>query len=265
MDDIFFLKMALSFLIGGAWITLATVLAEKFGTKLGGVIAGLPSTTAVALFFIAWTQTPLIVSEATTIIPLAMGANALFVLAYSLLVRYGFWLSLTAALGIWLVLSFGLVLLNFDNFPLSLAGFVVLLTFAYFILEKKSGITSEGKKDVHYTGRQLISRAIFSGVMVAFAVLMGKVGGPLWGGIFSIFPAVYISIIFITHLAHGKSFSLAILKVVMLSGQVNVIIYVITARYTYLHLGLFWGTFFPYLVSLASTCLLYYYVTRKVA
>ncbi len=265
MDDIFFLKLVLSFIIGGAWIALATVLAEKFGTRLGGVIAGLPSTTAVALFFIAWTQTPLIVSEATTIIPLAMGANALFVLVYSLLARYGFWLSLTTALGLWFALSLGLVLLKFDNFPLSLAGFVALLAFTYFILEKKSGITSEGRKDVRYTGRQLISRAIFSGIMVAFAVLVGKVGGPLWGGIFSIFPAVYISIIFITHLAHGKSFSLAILKVVMLSGQVNVIIYVITARYTYLHLGLFWGTFFPYLASLASTCLLYYYVTRKVA
>ncbi|MEE8420088.1 MAG: DUF3147 family protein [Dehalococcoidales bacterium] len=265
MDDVFFLKLVLSFIIGGAWITLATVLAEKFGTRLGGVIAGLPSTTAVALFFIAWTQTPLIVSEATTIIPLAMGANALFVLAYSLLVRYSFWLSLAAALGLWFALSFGLVLLKFDNFPLSLAGFVVLLAFVYFILEKKSGITSEGKKDMRYTGRQLIFRAIFSGIMIAFAVLMGKVSGPLWGGIFSIFPAVYISIIFITHLAHGKSFSLAILKVVMLSGQVNVIIYVIAARYTYLHLGLFWGTFFPYLASLASTCLLYYYVTKKVA
>ena len=264
MDDIFYLKLALSFLIGGAWITLATVLAEKFGTKLGGIIAGLPSMTAVALFFIAWTQTPLVVSEATTIMPLAMGGNALFVLVYSLLVRHGFWLSLTAALGLWLALSLGLVLLKLDNFPLSLAGFVVLLAFSYFILEKKSGITSEGKKDVHYTGRQLISRAIFSGIMVAFAVLMGKVGGPLWGGIFSIFPAVYISIIFITHLAHGESFSLATLKITMLSGQVNVIIYVITARYTYLYLGLFWGTFFPYLASLASTCFLYYYVTRKI-
>ena len=53
MDDIFFLKFALSIIIGGAWIALATVLAEKFGTKLGGVIAGLPSMTAAALFFIA--------------------------------------------------------------------------------------------------------------------------------------------------------------------------------------------------------------------
>ena len=42
MDDIFFLKLALSFIVGGAWIALTTVLAEKFGTKLGGIFAGLP-------------------------------------------------------------------------------------------------------------------------------------------------------------------------------------------------------------------------------
>lgn len=146
MDDIFFLKLVLSFIIGGAWITLATVLAEKFGTKLGGVIAGLPSMTAVALFFIAWTHTPFIASEATTIIPVAMGVNALFVLVYSLLAKYSFWLSLAAALGLWFALSLGLVLLKFDNFPLSLAGFVALLAFSYFILEKNPVSRRKGRK-----------------------------------------------------------------------------------------------------------------------
>ena len=265
MDDIFSLKLALSFIVGGTWIALATVLAEKFGTKLGGIFAGLPSMTAAALFFIAWSQNPVFASEATTIMPVAMGLNALFVLVYSLLVRYNFWFSLITALGLWLALSFGLALIKFDDFLISLVGFVILFAFSYFILEKKSGITSEGKKELSYTSRQLIFRVIFSGTMVALAVLMAKVSGPLWGGIFSVFPAVYISIIFITHFAHGKSFSMATLKVALLSGQVNVIIFVVTARYTYLHLGLFWGTFFPYLASLIGTLFLYYYVAKKVA
>ncbi|MDP7285592.1 MAG: DUF3147 family protein [Dehalococcoidales bacterium] len=265
MDDIFFLKLALSFIVGGAWITLATVLAEKFGTKLGGVIAGLPSTTAIALFFIAWSQTPFFASEATTIMPVVMGINSLFVLVYSRLTRYSFWFSLITALGIWFALSFGLVLIEFDNFILALVIFTVVLAFSYFILEKKSGITSVGKKDMTYTGWQLMSRGIFSGTMIALAVLMGKVSGPLWGGIFSIFPAVYVSIIYITHLAHGKSFSLATLKTAMISGQVGVCIYVVTARYTYLYLDLFWGTFSPYLATLTCTLVLYYYINKKVS
>jgi hypothetical protein len=137
MDDIFLLKLALSFIVGGIWIGLATVLAEKFGTKFGGIFAGLPSMSAAALFFIAWSQTPAFASETTTIMPVAMGLNGLFVLVYSLLVRYSFWYSLIAALGLWFALSFGLALLKFDNFFVSLVGFVVLFVFSYSILEKK--------------------------------------------------------------------------------------------------------------------------------
>ena len=48
MTDTFILKLALSFLIGGLWITVASVAAERLGSKIGGVIAGLPSTAVVA-------------------------------------------------------------------------------------------------------------------------------------------------------------------------------------------------------------------------
>jgi hypothetical protein len=58
----FLLKLILTFLVGGTWITFATVLAEKYDTKPGGIIAGFPTTAAIALFFIAWTQTPALAS-----------------------------------------------------------------------------------------------------------------------------------------------------------------------------------------------------------
>ena len=34
--DGFYLKLLLSFVVGGIWITLATVVAEKLGSKIGG-------------------------------------------------------------------------------------------------------------------------------------------------------------------------------------------------------------------------------------
>ena len=85
MIDIFILKLILSFIVGSIWITLATIIAEKFGTKLGGVIAGLPSTVVIALFFIGWTQTPLIASQSTSMVPIVMGIGALFVMIYMIL------------------------------------------------------------------------------------------------------------------------------------------------------------------------------------
>ncbi len=47
MDNIFILKLVLSFIVGSLWITMGTVLAEKYGTKIGGLIAGLPSTILI--------------------------------------------------------------------------------------------------------------------------------------------------------------------------------------------------------------------------
>ena len=82
MTEIFFLKLALSFIVGSVWISTATILAEKFGTKVGGILAGLPSTMVVALFFIGWTQTPQIAAEAATVVPIIMGIDAVFIVVY---------------------------------------------------------------------------------------------------------------------------------------------------------------------------------------
>src|SRR5579862_5879149 len=82
VDSLFLFKLALTFLVGSLWLTGATILAERFGSKIGGVIAGMPSTIVIALFFIGWTQTPLAASQATVVVPLVMGIDGLFIITY---------------------------------------------------------------------------------------------------------------------------------------------------------------------------------------
>jgi hypothetical protein len=41
------LLIIFAFLIGGIWISLATMLSEKLGSKAGGMVANLPSTILV--------------------------------------------------------------------------------------------------------------------------------------------------------------------------------------------------------------------------
>jgi len=69
-----FLAQAFIQFLGGAapGVTLSTIAAERFGSKIGGLIGGLPSTVIVTLFFIGLTQTPQVAASATTIIPLSM-------------------------------------------------------------------------------------------------------------------------------------------------------------------------------------------------
>jgi hypothetical protein len=58
MDASFWIKLFLGFIVGSIWVTLTTVSAERFGSKVGGLIGGLPSTVVIALLFIGLTQSP---------------------------------------------------------------------------------------------------------------------------------------------------------------------------------------------------------------
>src|SRR5258706_13122673 len=135
MDGLFLFKLVVTFLVGSFWLTGATILAERFGSKIGGVIAGMPSTIVIALFFIGWTQTPVAASQATVVVPLIMGMDGLFILSYAFIVRQSFPLALFASLLVWVCLSFALVLIHFHDFGLSLIGFLGLLLFSYVVME----------------------------------------------------------------------------------------------------------------------------------
>jgi hypothetical protein len=87
MDLSFWIKFGLSFLVGGIWVTLSSVAAERFGSKVGGLIGGLPSTIVVTLLFIGLTQTPERAAESAIIVPLVMGVNGIFVTVFIFLSR----------------------------------------------------------------------------------------------------------------------------------------------------------------------------------
>jgi hypothetical protein len=55
VDASFWLKLILSFIVGSLWVTLTTLSAERFGSKVGGLIGVLPSTVVIALLFIGFT------------------------------------------------------------------------------------------------------------------------------------------------------------------------------------------------------------------
>ena len=112
---------------------------------------------------------------------------------------------------------------------------------------------SEGVKNIQYNGPQLLFRGILSGGIIAFAVIMAKVGGPLLGGTFAAFPAVLLSVIIITYLAHGRAFSCETVKALMVGGAINVPTYATVVRYTYPHFGLLYGSLISFAFCLIVT------------
>lgn len=257
MNESFYFLLALSFLVGSIWVTLTSIMAERFGSKIGGLIGGLPSTAIVSFFFIGLTQSPQTASQATDVFPLAYSITGLFLVFYAVLSRKGFLVSFIGSLLIWFSLSALIILFDIDNFFISLLAYALIFSISYYVLEKRLKIPSVGRVKMNYSILQVLGRAVFSGLMITFAVFMSKVGGPIFGGIFSAFPAVFISILIISYKSGGMDFSRAMTKPLMMTGMLTVVTYGTAVRYLYPSFGLVAGTVGAYIISLFSAYVSY--------
>jgi hypothetical protein len=129
-------------------------------------------------------------------------------------------------------------------------------------VEKGLKVRSELGRQMRYTPAIMISRAVFSGFIIVVAVVITKIGGPLMGGMFVMFPAMFVGMIFMTYFSQGAAFSAAVMKSSIL-GAISVVVYGIMARYTYIPLGIIGGTATSIIVSFASSYLIHGYMTRR--
>lgn len=265
METAFWYKLALSFIVGGAWITLSSIAAEKFGSKVGGLIGGLPSTVLVSLLFIGVTQSPSMASEATTIIPFSQALNGFVVIVYILLVGRGWGRALLGAVFVWFVFAGVLITIGVQSFWISVVGWMLILPSCFMLVEKWMRIPSQAKVRVRYSAPQIVYRALFGGSVIAAAVLLGKIGGPNYGGVFATFPALFLSTLVVTYQTGGTQFSRAVAKSIMMSGLINVPLYAIAVRYLYPWLGLAIGTMVAVIFSIGTVYLTFLFFKMRLS
>lgn len=265
METTFWFKLGASFLVGTAWVTLSTIAAERYGSKVGGMIGGLPSTVVVSLLFIGSTQSAQAAARTTTVMPLVQGINGMFILVYLLAVKRGLATALPAALLVWFLAATMLVVLGEPPFWLSVSVWALLGLGCLFIVERVLLIASHGNVNINYTPAQVVVRSLFGGGVISTAVLISRLAGTLFGGIFAIFPAMFASTLVITYRAGGAAFSRAVAKSLMISGMFNVTLYVIAVRYLYPQVGLAAGTILALLFSAATGYLTYQFMKTRLS
>jgi hypothetical protein len=255
MDASFWIKLGLSFLIGGAWVAMATFLAGRFGSRVGGLVGGFPSTIVVILLFVGLTQDVGSAARSTTVIPVAMGCNGLFVVVFLLLSRRGLAWGLVAALAAWFLLAGSLVVLGLRSLSASLAGWLLLSVFCWVVLRRR--VACEPVDVPAPRAAHLVLRACASGSVIAGAVLAAKLAGPLLGGVLAVFPAIFLSTLVITYRAGGQGFAWAVGRSLLLSGLLNVPVYALAVRWLYPWCGIAKGTLLALVVSLLTAYLSY--------
>ena len=190
--------------------------------------------------------------------PLALAVNCLYVATFSFLsFRTGWVFSIIGGLLVWFVVQCLVVNWNVNTLALTIPLGLGLTAFSYYFLEYVLKVHSHAKVAVRYSIGQLLGRAGFSGGMIAFAVVMSKVGGPTWGGIFSAFPAVMTSTLVIMCTSVDVPFARAVIKPLVLSGVVNPAVFVVVFRYAVLTHSLPVALIAAYAVSLVSVFLTY--------
>ena len=100
---LFNLQLLISFILGGLFIALQSLIAERVKGFWRNIVLTVPSTMALGLFFIGLTKTPQDVVQASLMVPAGLSADYIFVMFFALLARFNFYISLIGSLSAWAI------------------------------------------------------------------------------------------------------------------------------------------------------------------
>lgn len=235
------LQVLLSFVLAGSVIALLTLLAERFGSRVGGLITNLPSNILITLIFITLTRGMDFMHGMIPAVPVGMFIDMIFLIIFMLLLRYGLWLSIVGSVLSWLVLAYVANLIEARNLWLNTMTYMGATLVAFLVIELGWKIPAIGRSSKRYTMLQLTLRAVFAGTIVGGVVLIAHFVPAYLTGIVSTFPAVLFSSMVILAVARGKEFARATGKIMIISST-NIVVYAIGVYYTYPEIGIIWGT-----------------------
>ncbi|MDD2564457.1 MAG: DUF3147 family protein [Salinivirgaceae bacterium] len=243
------LNAALSFVIAGTWISLATWGAERLGSKIGGVLTLLPSTILVSLLFVAITSDNHFAAKVALTVPLGMTMNTLFLFAFVTFAKKGLAKTIFIALMVWAAIALVFSILNIQSVIYTTLIYGLITIAVYIIMEHVVKIKSVAKQKQSFNLSLLFTRALFSGTIVALTVILSGFVGHFWTGILSTFPAVMLTSMVILTRSQGIDFARATAKTMILASG-NIVVYAFAVNYLYQTTNLVFATILSFLAAL---------------
>lgn len=225
----------------GIWITSATLLAERLGSKIGGLLTNLPSNILVSFVFISLTRDRYFAAEATRAVPIGMTVDTIFLFIFIVSLRFGVAAATALSLAVWAGLAFLAGHLMLTGWIDNIAIYVIIAIALFLICENVLKIPSAARTTRKYTAFQLLIRAVFAGGVVGGTVLISAFASAYWVGLFSTFPAVLLSTMIILSINQSPAFARATGKILLFSSS-NIIIFGLGVFLTYPAIGLIGGT-----------------------
>ncbi len=248
MQSELIIKIILAFFVSGIWIAFSTLFAERFGSKLGGLMANMPSNILVTLIFIALLKGTEYAAKTTLAVPLGMTLCSIFLLVFVIMLRFNLMIAIGSSIIVWIVSAILLNKLSYSNVLGGIIIYIIVTVICFLILEYIVKIPSIEKKKKEYTNWQIATRALFAGSLVSTVLIFSTFSSSYFTGLLTTFPSVILSTCIILSFTQGNRFTQGVGKV-MLLGSSNILVYTRMIYLTFPTLGIWIGT----IISLASS------------
>ena len=225
-----------------------TVLVERLGGRLGGLLGTLPSTIVPASLGIYSQTDGLSFVEAMDLVPAGMMLNVLFLFAWRILppklpelaLLPTLALMTLLSLSLWCVGAVCLVVLG-DlwrdfGYPTLMWAIIPTVIMAAFGIATTRTPQAAPKGKVRVGAKVLICRGGFAALAIGACVWIASFGNPLAAGVFSVFPAIFLTTMVSVWLSQGRSVQAGAVGPMML-GSLSVAVYALVARSTMPDMG----------------------------
>jgi uncharacterized membrane protein (GlpM family) len=257
------IQIIVSFLAGGALVTLLSLLAEKSNPHISGIIMMFPTTLVLGFFFLGLTSSADHVAHVIPSLLIPLGfivfSSLVYINCSLLFQRYignkalQILCALLSSSIIWFILVSPFAIYKFSNLGISIIGFITIIISTHLILRNKGNYL--GLLKPNYTRKQMFFRACFNGSIIAVVVLLGKTLNTFWGGIFTMYPAATFATLVILHFYYEPKYLFNFVKSMPL-GSISLFTYSVAVMFLFPKFGVWLGTLISYLIAMTIGLLL---------
>ena len=207
-DLLFALTLAVKTSVTGAFVVIASMVAERSGPLVGAMVSTLPISAGPAYVFLALDHDTAFIAQSVVMSTAVNAATCVYALTYAVAAqRRSLILALPIALGLWLALAVAIEQADWNFFGalvLNAAVFAVCIPLSHGFLQVKMPFPRRRWYDVPL-------RASMVACLVASVVGLSARVGPAVTGILAVFPIVLTSLMLILQPRIGGAATAAVI------------------------------------------------------
>lgn len=247
------LFMMIKVLVSILVVVLLSLIAERAGPRIAGIVSGYPLGAAISLYFIGLEIGPAFAARSAIYTAAGLAATVAFVGGYLLGLDYAegrhrvtaLLLPLLPALAAYGLAAWGLSVIPITWLSAPLFAIVSMVIASRVFQTIPDAVIRE---KIQLGLSVTLLRAVFAAFVILAIITAAQVVGPQWAGLFSAFPITMLPLLVIIQFTYQPSHVRTIIKNVP-RGLGSLLAYALVVAATYARLGIAWGTVLGYLAA----------------